>query len=495
VGHGITSLEAMTKEHDHEGMDCSCGTGRRGFMRGCGAAIALAAVGADPVAAVQESAPIEELLADGPSNWGRWGDDDELGALNLLGSDEAFDGLVAAISRGRVGIGRFTLQLSMTGEVINPDPEQPGVIFPGEEGPQWPSTDTGDPAFPPRTPARRDNTTPVEPEPVAGGVAFVDDKFVTDAFLQGTTHVDALGHAWYGDEIYNGFSARTTETEKTFETTLLGTKGIDSIPGNRDGETLTEVTTTRGLSRSDVTLPGESGIAGRGVLLDVGRALDAGDEHGRLPLGYGVTYEDLMHTAESQGTELRERDILLVRTGAVERTRDPDAEWAPLDEPGLVYSEELVEWVADSDIPYIGADNLAVEKVVQEIDGETYVIPLHGAFLRDLGVYLNEILDLSTLGAACAEDGIYEFLFTAAPLNVERASGSPVNPVVLKGAGRPEGEGDEGDDGENGEDGEDDEEENGEDGEDDEGEGEDEEGEAEDGNEGGGDGNGEEGDS
>ena len=423
----VTPLITMGDEHEHG--DCGCSDiGRREFMGGCGAAIALSLAGTEPAKAVADSHPVEELLADAPDNWGRWGAEDELGALNLLGSEEAYDGAIAAISRGRGGIQRFTLQLSQTGEVINPDPDQPNVLFPNDEV-SWPSTDTGDPAFPPRTPARRDNTTPVEPEPTAGGVKFVDDKFVTDAFLQGTTHVDALGHAWYGEQIYNGFSARTTETTKEFDTTLTGMGDNDSVPG--DGELfIDEVDETRGLSRSDVSNPADEGIAGRGVLLDVGR--EFGDDQGRLPLGYEVTYEELQQTAESQGTEIRERDILLVRTGAVERTRDPEAQWAPLGEPGLVYSDALVEWVADMDIPYVGADNLAVEKVVQVIDDQTYVIPLHGALLRNLGVYLNEILDLSALGAACAEDGIYEFLFTSAPLNVERASGAPVNPIVLK---------------------------------------------------------------
>ena len=444
-------------------------------MRGCGAAVAFALAGTAPSSvAAQESdgeSPIEELLSDAPKDWGRWGEEDELGRLNLLGSEQAFAGMEAATREGPDGVQRFTLQLSMTGEVINPNPDRPDVIFPpgGESGPQWPSTDTGDPAFPPRTPARRDNTTPPEGSRVAGGVAFVDDKFSADFFLQGTTHLDALGHAWYGEQIYNGFDVSTTNEEREFETTLVGTAtdpdgsdagdapdGTDAIPDNGDRETLGPVAETNGLGRADISGTAGRGLAGRGVLLDVGRHLEAGDENGRLPLGYGITYEDLMATADAQGTTIQDRDLVLVRTGAVERTRDPEAEWAPLNEPGLLYSEELVDWIAGMDIPYVGADNLGVEKVVQTIDGQTYVIPLHGALLRNLGVYLNEILDLSELAAACAADGIYEFLFTAAPLNVERGSGAPVNPVVLKATtpsgGDKEGDGDDGD-GDDGDDG------------------------------------------
>lgn len=415
----------MKDNSDHENHeDCSCGSvGRRGFVGGCGAALAFALAGSSLSTAAAETdseSAVEQLLADKPDDWGRFGEDDELGRLNLLDGAAAFDGMRAATKRGRNRVERFTLQLSQTGEFIDSP------------------TDTGDPAFPPRTPGRRDNTTAVEPAPQPGGVKFVDDKFVADMFLQGTTHVDALGHAWYGEEIYNGFSARTTETVKEFDTPLLGTPDRDTIPDNGDDENLTAVSETRGLSRAGIENAADAGIAGRGVLLDVGRALDASDENDRLPLGYEITYDDLMTTAEAQGTELRERDVLLVRTGAVERTRDPDAEWAALNEPGLVYSDDLFDFFYEKDIPYVGADNLAVEKVTQQIDvdgdgdDETLVIPLHGALLRNLGVSINEILDLRELAAACARDGIYEFLFTAAPLHIERGSGAPVNPVVLK---------------------------------------------------------------
>lgn len=128
---------------------------------------------------------------------------------------------------------------------------------------------------------------------------------------------------------------------------------------------------------------------------------------------------------------MEKRDIL-IRTGSIERVCDPDAEWDPLAELGLVFSEEFVEWFYEQEIPYIGTDNLAVEKVTQEIDGEEYVIPLHGVFLRNLGMTLNEILDLQDLGKSCADDNNYKFLFTAVPLNIERSTGAPVNPVVIE---------------------------------------------------------------
>jgi hypothetical protein len=41
-----------------------------------------------------------------------------------------------------------------------------------------------------------------------GGIEGCDD--VIQCYLQGSTQYDALGHAWFGDQIYNGYDARTT---------------------------------------------------------------------------------------------------------------------------------------------------------------------------------------------------------------------------------------------------------------------------------------------
>lgn len=418
------SVGGLMTTNDHE-----CGgehvhqPSRRGFVVGCGAALAFSLAGGagtavashdDPDAGPKPVAPLLEIVAE--ENWGRWGADDELGAINLLGSEEMFEGLNAATRRGKKRVGRFTLQTPITGEAVD------ALVGEGE----FPTTDTGDPAFPGRLPARRDNVADAVEDPLEtqSGVTFADDWFANPLFLQGTTHLDALGHGWYDGTLYNGFDAETTHTSRQFDITI------------------DEIDETFGLGVADIANAAGSGVAGRGVLLDVGRH-KADEEPYRLDLGEPVTLDDLTETADAQGVKLEKHDILLVRTGAVERVRDPDAEWDALNEPGLTYSDDLVRWVRDMEIPVIGADNLAVEKVTQAVSESDldahredlhglYVLPLHGAFLRDLGVTINEILDLSELAAQCAEDGIYEFLYTAAPLHAEMGTGAPVNPVVLK---------------------------------------------------------------
>lgn len=49
-----------------------------------------------------------------------------------------------------------------------------------------------------------------------------------------------------------------------------------------------------------------------------------------------------------------------------------------------------------------------------------------------MGLLIGEIFDLDSLAEDCAEDGVYEFLFSAAPLPFTAAVGSPVNPMAIK---------------------------------------------------------------
>ncbi|WP_152205549.1 cyclase family protein [Marinobacter changyiensis] len=316
---------------------------------------------------------MERVQKNAPNNWGKWGENDEVGALNLLGEEQALQA-AKAIQSGKT----FTLQIPMT--------HGKGPVFPGR--------------IPTMHFMAQDESiySSGKSEALAGGVKFSDD--VAFMYLQGTTHVDALAHAWYGDQVYGGKSADST---------------------------------VHGHAHGDVAAIGKKGIVGRGVLLDVGRHAGGGDKH-RLAPNSCVTLEDLVNTAEAQNVEIRKRDILVLRTGSIPRfyEDEPDAEWTAMSEPGLCYSHQLLDWIAEMEIPMIAADNLAIEKVVQEVDGEQMIIPLHGALMRDMGVVLSEIWWLDDLAADSAEDGQYTFMLIAAPLKMEEGTGSPVNPVAIK---------------------------------------------------------------
>ena len=58
--------------------------------------------------------------------------------------------------------------------------------------------------------------------------------------------------------------------------------------------------------------------------------------------------------------------------------------------------------------------------------------PLHQVVIPNLGLILGEMWDLDGLAEACAADGRYDFLLTAAPLPITGAVGSPVNPIAVR---------------------------------------------------------------
>ena len=311
---------------------------------------------------------MDEVLRDAPKNWGKWGEEDEVGALNYLTTEEVFRG-VRHIKSGTV----FTLQ-----RLIG-DPK-------------------GDPVWPGRTPAEKtmildESSWDGDGAPqFPGGLHYADDKI--SAFLQGSTQYDALGHVWYGGQLWNGYDARST---------------------------------VGGLARASVAPIAERGVVGRGILLDIARF--RGKEN--LDKGETFTHEDLAACAEAQGVKISKRDILVIRTNFLKLFFDQGEKfYEGFCEPGLVYSPELVQWFQDMEIPNLVTDTIANEVTTDPNNG--IALPLHCALMRNLGVALTEICDLEKLASHSAEDRQYTFLYAAAPLNVHEASGSPVNPLVIK---------------------------------------------------------------
>lgn len=110
--------------------------------------------------------------------WGRWGDDDERGAANLIDAD--------AVRRG--------VDAVRTGEVLSLAlPLRPGFASPAVGRP------------PLQHFMLRDGGDYAAGRPERGGFGFADDcVFIA---THGATHVDALSHVWQDGLMYNGFPA------------------------------------------------------------------------------------------------------------------------------------------------------------------------------------------------------------------------------------------------------------------------------------------------
>ncbi len=170
-------------------------------------------------------------------------------------------------------------------------------------------------------------------------------------------------------------------------------------------------------------------IAGRGVLLDVPRALgaDACEPAGHLPGGYEITVDDLKATLDGQGTDIRPGDTVLIRSGWGMRFAEGDP-YLGKDSgvPGV--SEAGAEWLAGHQLTAVGADTIAFEMLPAGAGHAS--LPAHRVLLVETGVPIIETLDLEAVATA----GVHEFLFVLSHLNLVGATGAPVRPLAIAGA-------------------------------------------------------------
>ena len=184
----------------------------------------------------------------------------------------------------------------------------------------------------------------------------------------------------------------------------------------------------------------QRGLAGRAVLLDVGRWREATGRALDMTVGDPIEPQDLVDTAAAQGVEVRPGDMLLIRTGWIHWYRGlSDTERAAvargaLSTPGLRGEEGTARLLWDLHVAAVAADNPALE-VLPPTAGEgkrledTFV---HLRLLPLLGIPIGELWDLDALADDCAADGVWDGLFTSAPLNLRAGVASPPNALVIK---------------------------------------------------------------
>ncbi|MFD7076977.1 cyclase family protein [Nocardioides sp. NPDC059952] len=308
------------------------------------------------------------------SNWGRWGEDDVRGTMNFLTDAKRVE------AAGLVQTGRsYSLSLPF-------DMDGPQNGWRRRTNPVHTMLDTG-----------TDAVTGVQGFP--HGIGGADDVIAMP--LQCSTQWDGLGHIFDHGRAWNGRPAETVVTS-------LG-DGVTGI------ETVADA------------------VCGRGVLLDVGRAVGT---DGELPDGFAITEEHLDLTIAAQGASaaVGRGDIVVVRTGQLTRARRGVAAgegwggYAGGPAPGLSFT--TADWLHRSEIAAIATDTWGFEVRPNEFDDAFQ--PLHQVAIPHLGLFLGEMWDLDGLASACAEDGRYDFLLTAAPLRVTGAVGAPVNPIALR---------------------------------------------------------------
>lgn len=303
------------------------------------------------------------------SNWGRWGEDDELGAVNHVGPEQ----VKAAAQLVRAG---KVISMSLPYDLNGP---QSGGF---RANPLNMMTATGTDFL-----AGAQDVLP------GGfgdsrGFGFSDDVLVMPN--QAGTQWDGLAHIFWRGQMYNGFEAAQV--------------------------------TAKGAARCGIQVLHENFVM-RGVLLDVARHKGVDT----LEPGYAITAGDLDATAEAQGVEVRTGDAVIVRTGMLETRRHNWGDYNGGSAPGM--SLHTAPWLYEHDIAALATDTWGCEVRPNEIE---LFQPLHIVALVHMGIPFGEIWDLEAIGKDCAEDRVYEFMLSAAPLPITGAAGSPLNALAVK---------------------------------------------------------------
>jgi kynurenine formamidase len=259
----------------------------------------------------------------------------------------------------------------------------------------------------------------------------LDDPLNTDVFnddlailyLQYSTQWDSLAHVGGlfdadGDGVaervyYNGFRAGED---------LIGPTDLtDAGLGLRS---------TSSALRLGIENMAAHGVQGRAVMLDL--HAHVGDEHRR------VGFDLIERVMEADRVVVEPGDILCIHTGFAEIVLGmkgaPDAQrlhdsCAVLDG----HDQRLLDWITDSGVAAIAADNHAVEAYPaarEDPDACASVLPLHEHCLFKNGIHLGELWHLTPLASWLREHGRNRFLLTAPPLRLPGAVGSPVTPIA-----------------------------------------------------------------
>lgn len=222
----------------------------------------------------------------------------------------------------------------------------------------------------------------------ADGGSAANDMITTGTHVG--THIDALAHVSHEGKMFGGVDATAAGVGGKYDEL-----GVHTI----------------------------APMIRRGVLLDIPALLGVDVCDG----GYEITVADLEAAAERAGVEVREGDVVLIRSG-----------WGSLFAQGAPYvggpsgvpgiGEAGAQWLAERKVHAAGADTIAFERLAP--GGGHALLPAHRVLLVESGIYIIEALDLEELAAK----GRHEFTFVLIPLNIYGATGSPVRPLAVTSA-------------------------------------------------------------
>lgn len=308
------------------------------------------------------------------SNWGVFGDDDELGTLNFQTPEVVSRG-AAEVVEGRHYPLNLPVDLPTDRPIMRPEVSKTAHLLNVE----------------------------------FDGIVCNDDHVLIAT--QGSSQWDSFVHAGCREDGVDGVFYNGIVPEDIDEAGYARRGGIDKIA--------------------------QRGIAARGILLDVARLI-AGGSSDPLPVGHVIDEDQFHDCLRHQNLEILPGDVVCFRTGWTEMYLDADrekrrelmkpapGEAAPVN-PGI--TSDLAPIAHGQRWSAVAADNLGVEVSPFQPDNARSA---HVTMQRNLGLPFGELLCFRELAEASAADRRWTFFFVAVPLWIPGGMGSPANAMAIR---------------------------------------------------------------
>ncbi len=312
-------------------------------------------------------------LGEKVKNWGRWGEDDELGTVNFI-TDEVVRNAIESVKTGK----RFSLAFPLQQQGGLQLGSMPGRINPLRTMVQLNTPVIGDPSL------------------------FCTSDDVVTMGLQAATHWDGLCHASWNGKIYGGRDAGTITYDGA---SICGIEKIKTL-------------TSRGVLLDIAALHGVDELPG-------GHPITFADcENAEKKQGVEVRSGDILLLRTGMMAKAKNGDVVAYGSGTT-------VEGAPMPGfPGVGLG--AVEFFHEREIAAVATDTITFEVMPWDPKVPGAILPIHCINLVMMGLTQGQNWDLEDLARDCAEDSQWDFFLEASPQPFVGGIGSPVNPVAIK---------------------------------------------------------------
>ena len=193
-----------------------------------------------------------------------------------------------------------------------------------------------------------------------------------------------------------------------------------------NGVAMEDITAAGGCPKGSINAL-KDGVVTRAILFDATLLPGKATAQGWIEPGTPIHREDLEALEKLEHVKVSPGDVILLYTGRWKR-RAALGPW-PNTTGFAGYHADVAYFLKERGVSFIGCDG---PNDVQPSGLPTSIrIPLHQLALVAMGVSIFDNLDFERVAEQAQRMNRYEFLFMAAPLRIDKGTGSPLNPLAI----------------------------------------------------------------